>query len=265
MIVTMPKLAMQNDTNAFYDAIAEHYPMFFKDWETQLEREGIGLRSIFRDKGIMRVLDAACGAGTQAIPLAQLGYEVVAVDPSAGMLRKALRTATKRGLRDQIQFVRSDFAHLGRAVDGPFDALVCKGNSLPHLLTDAEIEGTLQTFYNLLRPGGVLVVGLRDFEALLEHRPRFLPGLAHVDHEGNEFISFDVWEWQDGPPVIATQNLYITHGQPDNLQTIKRSVSFRPLSTDEVKVALMETDFEDIQEKLDRSEQVLIARRPLGR
>lgn len=31
-----------NDTNEFYDAIAEHYPMFYRDWETQLEREGFG-------------------------------------------------------------------------------------------------------------------------------------------------------------------------------------------------------------------------------
>ncbi len=45
------------------------------------------------------MLDASCGAGAQAIPLAELGFEVVAADPSAGMLRKAYEIAKSRGCR----------------------------------------------------------------------------------------------------------------------------------------------------------------------
>lgn len=255
---------MTLDTTDFYDAIAEFYPMFYKDWDIQLEREGLSLRSIFRKKGVVRVLDAACGAGTQAIPLAKLGFEVVAVDPSAGMLRKAQETAVEHGVLDKIQFERANFAELSEVVDGPFDAIVCKGNALPHLLTDDEIETTLLRFYELLRPGGVLVIGMRDFGMFLEHRPHFIPGFDHMDDDGNEFITFDIWEWRDGPPIIATQNLYIIQGKSNNLETIKRSVSFRPLSTDEVQVVLLELGYEDITESPDRWEQVLVARRPLG-
>lgn len=255
---------MNIETNEFYDAIAEFYPMFYKDWDVQLEREGLSLRSIFRGKGVIRVLDAACGAGTQAIPLADLGYEVVAVDPSAGMLRKAHDHAEEHGVIDKIQFERADFASLMDVVSGPFDAVVCKGNALPHLLHDDEIESALLTFYELLRPGGVLVIGMRDFGMYLEHRPHFIPGFDHIDDEGNEFITFEIWEWRDGPPIIATENLYIIQGQSRNLKTTKRSISFRPLSTEEVQVVLLELGFEDISQSPDRSEQVLVARRPLG-
>ncbi|MBZ0296077.1 MAG: class I SAM-dependent methyltransferase, partial [Anaerolineae bacterium] len=122
-----------NNTQDFYDAVAEYYPLFYRDWSVQLEREGLGLRAIFRNNDVKRVLDAACGAGTQAVSLAQLGYDVVAADPSAGMLNKAQAIAKEYGVLDNIEFVRTDFDHLPDATVGPFDAIVCKGNALPHL------------------------------------------------------------------------------------------------------------------------------------
>lgn len=254
-----------NNTNDFYDAIAEYYPLFYRDWQTQLEREGLSLRAIFRNKGVQRVLDASCGAGTQAVSLAQLGFQMVAVDPSAGMLKKAQATAESYGVSDKIQFERADFLHLQDVVTGPFDAIITKGNALPHLLLDDEIETTLLLFYELLRPGGVLVVGMRDFGPFMEDRPRFIPGFVHDQEPEGEFITFDLWEWEDGPPVIATRKLFIVNGNDKTgYQTIKRQVSFRPLSTDEVKVVLMEVGFDEITDQPDRAERVLVARKPLG-
>lgn len=254
---------MENDTTSFYDAIAQHYPRFYKDWEVQLEREGLGLRSIFRGNDVNRVLDVACGVGTQAIPLAELGYSVVAADPSDGMLEQARQLAQQRKVCDNIEFVRAAFHNLPDAVGGLFDAIVCKGNTLPHLLTDEAIENALQTFYGYLRPGGLLVIGMRDFELFMENRPRFLPGFDHTDDSGHEFISYEIWEWEDEPITIATQHLYLTQGQPPNdLHTIKRSVQYRPLSVDEVKVVLLELGYENFREYPDRWEQVVIAQKP---
>lgn len=262
-------MTVTNDTNDFYDAIAEYYPLFYRDWRTQLEREGLSLRAIFRNKGVVRVLDAACGAGTQAVALAQLGFNVVACDPSAGMLRKAFQIAEEYGADGNMEFVRSSFHELPNSVSGPFDAIVCKGNALPHLLLDSEIEEALLTFYELLRPGGLLVIGMRDFAPFMEDRPRFIPGFVHVDDEDSddphEFITFDIWEWFDGPPVIATLGLFIVQGsKKQGYETIKRTVSFRPLSTDEVKVVLSEVGFEEISDQPDRTEQVLVCRKPIS-
>lgn len=255
---------MRNDPSEFYDAIAEYYPFFYRDWKTQMEREGLGLRSIFRNRGVLRVLDMSYGAGARAASLAALGFDVVAIDPSAGMLRLAHDIAEENGVADKIEFLRGDFDQIDELVTGPFDALICKGNSLPHLVTDDEIETALLNFYELLRPGGTLVIGMRDFGLFMEDRPRFLPGFIHDYAEGGEFITFETWEWEDGPPVIATRSLFIVKGKGERYDAIKRSVVFRPLSTDEVKVVLLEIGFEDIADQPDRSERVLVARKPLS-
>jgi SAM-dependent methyltransferase len=253
-----------NDTRPFYDAIAQYYSLFYRDWETQLEREGLGLRAIFRNRGVVRVLDASCGAGAQAIPLAQLGFQVQAIDPSTGMLAIARANAEQYQVAEKIQFAPGDFVHLLEVADGPFDAVISKGNALPHLLTDDEIETALLNMYELLRPGGTLVIGMRDFGPFMEDRPRFIPGFIHEREDGGEFITFDLWDWEDGPPVIATQRLFIVSGREGSYETISRSVTYRPLSTDEVKVVLLELGFEDIADQPDRAERVLVARKPLA-
>jgi SAM-dependent methyltransferase len=254
----------RNNTNRFYDAIAAYYPLFYRNWATQMEREGLGLRTIFRNRGITRVLDASCGAGAQAVPMAQLGFEVVAADPSTGMLRQAVEIAKDYRVRDKIHFVRCDFLDLPQMLKGKpqFDAIVTKGNALPHLTEDVEIVQTLRNFYKLLRPGGTLVIGMRDFAPFMEDRPEFIPGLVHKLQDDSDFITFDVWEWRDGPPVLARQNLFIVTGQASDYKVIKRRVVFRPLSTDEVKVVLVETGFTDITDQPDRTERVLVARKP---
>jgi SAM-dependent methyltransferase len=258
----MPELS--NDTTGFYDAIAEYYPYFYRDWETQLQREGLGLRSLFRGRGVTTILDASCGAGAQAIPLAQLGYQVTAVDPSYGMLRKLEEFASNYGVLSKLQYRLGDFLSLTTIVDSGFDAVITKGNALPHLLLDREVETAAHNFYTLLRPGGTLVIGMRDFGPFMLDRPRFIPGFIHTHDDGSELITFDTWEWHDGPPVITSQNLFIVKGKGQHYETLKRRVAYRPLSTDEVKVVLLEEGFEDVSDHADRAERVLVARKPLS-
>jgi SAM-dependent methyltransferase len=252
----------RNNTNPFYDQIARYYPLLFRDWAIQMEREGLGLRSIFRNQGITRVLVAPCRAGAQAIPLAQMGFQVIAAESSRGMLDKAREIAAQYNVIDKITFIESDLIDLPRRVSPPFDAVICKGNALPHLTEDREIEAVLRGFSNLLRPGGMLIIGMRDFAQFMEDRPRFIPGQARRLEDGREFITFDLWEWRDGPPILARQNLFIVQGRGRHYETARRRVVFRPLSTDEVKVVLLEHDFTAIEDQFDRGERMLIARRP---
>jgi len=250
-----------NDTSAFYDSFSDDYRLWYRDWDSELEREGLNLRRYMRQHEVKTVLDASCGPGTQAIALARLGYTVTAADPSAGILARARENAAEYGVTDRVTFVQSDFQNLHNHVDGPFDAVLSKGNSIPHLLRDEQIEETLLIFYELMRPGGLLLIGMRDFEPLLEDRPRFWPGRIHDEAE-EQVITFDVWDWDDGPPVTVTFNSFVVRGSGTTYQVSKRPVLFRALTAEELEIVISEVGFEDFQAQRDRWELLMTATKP---
>ena len=120
------------------------------------------------------ILDAGCGNGRHALPLARAGYRVVALD-RAGVLLDAARRAA-RGARWPL-FVRGSYASLpfGRGV---FDAVLCLGTALGYLGDEGD-RIALREFRRALVPGGRLVIEtLHRGELgahLGEHEERVLP------------------------------------------------------------------------------------------
>jgi 2-polyprenyl-3-methyl-5-hydroxy-6-metoxy-1,4-benzoquinol methylase len=77
-----------------------------------------------------RVLDCACGIGTQALGLAREGYRVHATDLSGAAVRRAETEARARGI--QATFGVADMRSLPEAVGGGFDVVVSADNALRH-------------------------------------------------------------------------------------------------------------------------------------
>ena len=76
----------------FYDNLAEHYDKLFLDWQAESDSQAVFLSRIFADNGFdnsAKILDCACGIGTQAIGLAALGYNVIGSDISNVELAEA--------------------------------------------------------------------------------------------------------------------------------------------------------------------------------
>nr|MCU0510357.1 class I SAM-dependent methyltransferase [Anaerolineae bacterium] len=134
----------ENTATDFYDALA---PMFdvMTDWNARLAAEGPFLKAMLEEAGARSVLDAACGSGGHALALAQWGYEVAGADVSPVMVDMARRKAAEAGL--DAPFAVTDLAGLSELAAGrtdddsalgvarlaPYDAVLCLGNSLPHL------------------------------------------------------------------------------------------------------------------------------------
>lgn len=78
----------------------------FKALQTQLYREQIG--DLLRSDRPLRVLDAACGIGRWAVPLAAAGHDVVAVDACLPSLAAAERYAARQGVGDRLRLVHAD-------------------------------------------------------------------------------------------------------------------------------------------------------------
>jgi cyclopropane fatty-acyl-phospholipid synthase-like methyltransferase len=85
-----------------------------------------------------RALDVGCGTGSDALYLAERGWQVVGVD----FVPQAIHTATARARAagSAAQFVVADATQLRRSgVDGPFDLVVDVGcyHAIPDRLRDA--------------------------------------------------------------------------------------------------------------------------------
>jgi 2-polyprenyl-3-methyl-5-hydroxy-6-metoxy-1,4-benzoquinol methylase len=165
------------DVAAAYDGLAADYHLLYGDWDAAVERQGAGLDALLRVEcgtGPLDILDCACGIGTQALGLAARGHRVVGSDVSAAELARAAAEARARGVT--IALVEADFRALD-AVGGPFDAVLCCDNALAHALTVEDVEQALSAMRERLRPGGLLVLTLRDYDVALRERPGFASDL----------------------------------------------------------------------------------------
>ena len=99
-----------------------------------------------------RILDAGCGHGRHAVPLARAGYRVVGLDSSGTLLAAARRAA--HGARRPC-FVRGSYAALPFAPQS-FDAVACLGTALGY---GEEVDrAALREFRRVLRRGGRLLI-----------------------------------------------------------------------------------------------------------
>ena len=83
-------------TQTFYNNLATQYDKLFLDWQATTREQAEILDWIFERNGFDRtakILDCACGIGTQSIGLAALGYDVSASDISDAELVEAGKRA----------------------------------------------------------------------------------------------------------------------------------------------------------------------------
>jgi SAM-dependent methyltransferase len=100
----------------------------------------------------VRVVDAGGGSGGFAVPLAELGHQVVVVDPSPDSLAALERRAAETGTVDRVRAVQGDAAGLLDVVDaGSADLVLC--HSVLEFVDDP--GDALAAVAEVLRPGGL--------------------------------------------------------------------------------------------------------------
>jgi 2-polyprenyl-3-methyl-5-hydroxy-6-metoxy-1,4-benzoquinol methylase len=87
------------------------------------------------------VLDAGGGPGRYTIELAKRGYDVVLLDLVPEMLKVARRKIKKAGVLGRVkQFVQGSIEDLSMFTDETFDAVLCLGAPLCHVLNAKQRE-----------------------------------------------------------------------------------------------------------------------------
>lgn len=94
---------------------------------------------LHKKKGL--VLDAGGGPGRYTIELAKLGYELILFDLSSDMLEIAKRHIRKSGVQKRVkQIIQGSIDDLSAFREDTFDAVVCLGGPLSHIVDRARRE-----------------------------------------------------------------------------------------------------------------------------
>lgn len=219
-----------NITQTFYDNLAAQYDKLFLDWESATFEQAKILDKLFRDSGFgvaSRILDCACGIGTQAIGLARIGYNVTASDISDGEICEAKSRAEKAGV--EIHFENADFRTLQKTFSEQFDIVIAMDNALPHMLSQGDLENAVKSIVSQIKENGLFVGSIRDYDTLLKNKPPYSPPYIHKTDKGQR-VSFQTWDWfEDHYRLIQ----YIID-DTDPLTTSRFECEYRAITRDEL-------------------------------
>ena len=210
-----------SDATTFYDRLA---PLFdvMTDWASRLEVEAPFLFRWLEEVNARTVLDAACGSGGHALALARRGYHVVGVDISPAMIELARAKAAG------VSFYVAPLGELAHRFP-PFDATLCLGNSLPHLLTEADLMRALTDLAASLRPGGLLVLQNLNYDRRWRLRPRWFDADSGL-YQGRPVLIWRFADYLDRPePRIDFHIATFLQGEDGEWSVEVDSTPQRPL------------------------------------
>ena len=162
---------------------------------------------------------------------------MTAVDVSKEMLSRVKVHAKE--LNVKIDIVESNFQELPDRLHKKFDAVLCMGNSLPHLTTHKELEQSLKNFSTVLNPGGILFLQILNYDRILADKERVQ---SVKEMGGVTFVRF--YEFHRDHVIFNILKLKKENGQP--VQDLE-SVRLRPILKEEMARTLQEAGFFDIR------------------
>jgi len=143
---------------------AAAYDTLYEDKDYAAECDALqGVFERYAAAPVRRVLDLGCGTGRHAAPLAERGYDVVGVDRSPEMLRRASQRS------HDARFEQGDIidVNLGEA----FDAVLMMFAVLGYQATNQDLRAALATARRHLEPGGLFFADVWYGPAVLTEGP----------------------------------------------------------------------------------------------
>ena len=140
--------------------------------EADARREAAALRELLGLAQDERVLDLGCGWGRHLALLAEAGHDVVGLDLSVALLRRARAHAHARADAPGLDLVAADMRSVPLA-DAAFDVVLNLATSLGLFLDDDPALAALREVHRVLRPGGrLLLEGMHRDDVVASFAPR---------------------------------------------------------------------------------------------
>lgn len=217
----------------FYEEISTYYDYIFPINKTQLNF----FKKHFKDKPTKSVLDIASGSGSYTLEFAGWGLRAVGIDFEEDMVKKA--SAKVKGLTN-VSFVTGDMRKLSFQ-DKEFDAAICIGNSLPHILSDEDLKAAVTEMYRILNKEGILILQTVNYDRILKHKVSELPLI-----ENNEIglVFRRLYDFREDGLLDFNTELEIK--KDAGTKSFNNTVVLRPLTKLELEKMLEEAGFSQI-------------------
>jgi SAM-dependent methyltransferase len=160
-------------------AVGEHYerllaPIYLwmaGGWEVALANGAADVAGLLPTAEGDLAVDLGAGFGMHALPLADAGWQVYAIDTSALLLQTLRSQAAGRA----IVTVEADLLDFRGPVPGVAALVVCLGDTLTHLADEDDVARLLAQVREGLAPGGRFVATFRDYGSAAQGESRFIP------------------------------------------------------------------------------------------
>lgn len=233
------------DQEKLFDRIAADYDLLLKDWDNDLKEQGRQLDAMIRRfsrKPVRFILDCTCGIGTQCIGLAMQGYRVTGSDISRKSVDRARGEASRFDV--EINFSVADVRALNSVVTDQFDCVISCDNSLPALLSESDVRSALRQMYQRLKPSGISVISIRDYEQIFKEKKRFHPRQVHETKTGRTVV-FDLWDYPEKDIVVF--NVFYLTESPAGWAMVTRKMVYRAIYEKAFVAMLAGIGFKDIE------------------
>lgn len=184
------------------------FPLMFPETSFTAARENIPKIMALTGLATGAALDLACGPGRYAIPLAQAGFDVTAVDLTGFLLDKARERAAREGAR--VEWVQQDMREFVRPA--AFDLVLNVFTSFGYFDDEAQNRRVLENIHASLKAGGMFVFDHLGKEVLA---PRFQPTRSESLPDGRVLIHrtkiIDDWSRIDDEWIMLEHGKATSH------------------------------------------------------
>ena len=163
------------NTQAHYENhLAHFYSWMFGDFAAKAEEnKAFFVKHEITPQTTGVAVDLGAGSGFQSIPLAQLGFEVMAIDFSQVLMDELQKHAAERQVK--VHTVTDDLLSFPQYLKATPELIVCMGDTLTHLPSWETVQDLIAKAYQHLEAGGHFILSYRDLSDELQNTERFIP------------------------------------------------------------------------------------------
>ena len=194
----------RKSTGSFYD-YPKIYDVLFSD---MCRCEIKFLTAIFNHfcskKKDLSIFEPACGSGRLLYHLAKLGFDVAGLDLNPRSVAFCNRRLKRHGFRESAvvgNMVSFSLADLGRTKK--FDAAFNFVSSFLHLTTEADAMQHLRTIADVLKPGGIYLLGI------------------HLKPKGTQHCAQESWSLRRGSRTIESHLKSLTQDLKKRIEMVE--------------------------------------------